>query len=221
MLYLIFGSNQLKAIKKIQEIKKLFFKNNPNFLFEEMDGEGDNVHHDFFRIIENQSLFSKKRLLIFKNTILNIPKPEKFLSKYSNFLKESEDVFLFWEQNLKKEDKIFEYFKKNATKIQETQEEKKDFFIPQNSSVFGFVDKVFSSSGVMPLLHLESAKHARIDIKNLINVIFWRIKKMPQKNKRILNLAHEAILADLNSKIDSKNEEEHLSRLAISISSKV
>lgn len=221
MLYLLYGPNSLEAIKKIREIKKEFFKKSPNFLLEEIDGDDNEACHDFLKLIENPSLFSPKRLLIFKNTISKIKNAEKFFTKYSDFLKRSKDIFLFWEQDLKKDDKIFDLLKKTAAKIQEIKEIKKDAIVSKDNSVFRFADKIFLSSGVRSLLHLENARIAGVDAKNLINVIFWKIKKTPQKDIHLLDLAYKSIIADLNLKIDSRSEGEHLSRLAISIASKV
>lgn len=220
MLYLLYGPNSLEAAKKIKEIKREFFKKNPSFLLEEIDGDDYGTHHDLVEFIESQSLFSQKRLVVLKNTLSRIQNAEKFFVKYLYFLKDSKDIFLFCEKNLKKDNKIFQLFKKNSIKIQETKEEKKDFYTPSSNSIFRFVDKIFVSSSAESLLHLESAKMAGIDAKNLVNVIFWKLKKIQKKDKRTLDLAYKAILADLNLKMDKGGEEEHLSRLVYSIASK-
>lgn len=220
MLYLIFGPNSFEATSKINEIKKAFLKKNSGFLIEEIDGDDYVSPQDFGGLIENTNLFSQIRLFIFKNTFSKIHDTVKFFKKYISFLKESKDVFLFWERDLKENNKIFEIFQKNAAKIQETKieyPEKKE--MPQ-TSVFRFVDKIFFSKGAESLLVLEGAKRSGVDSKSLINIIFWKIKKMQKKDKRVLDFAYNAILADLNFKIDSKSEEEHLSRLAISVASK-
>ena len=217
MLYLIFGQNSFEAIKKIKEIKAKFLKKNPHFLLEELDGDNFKEFINPSEFMENKNLFSDVCLFVFKNILSKILEPEKFLKKYSDFLKNSKDVFLFWERELKKDDEIFELFKENATKIQEIKSvnlTKKELYV---ASPFGFVDKIFSSFHSESLLSIKRAGVAGIDTRSLINVIFWKIKKMPHKDKHALDIAYKAIITDLNLKIDSKNEEDHLARLALSI----
>ncbi|HEY4521826.1 MAG TPA: hypothetical protein VJH05_01660 [Candidatus Paceibacterota bacterium] len=229
MLYFLFGENSFEALKKIQEVKKAFFsakggsilggKKNPNFLFEEIDGENEGAYQDFVKLVEEQSLFNPKRLMVFKNIVSIIPNPKKFFLTHINFLRDSKDIFLFWERDMTKEDKVFEFFYKNATKTQEVKAEK-ILPTPKDNSVFRFVDRIFASSGAEALLHLENATSYGVDGKSLTNIIFWKTKKAPKKDKNILNIAHQAILTDLNLKMDKKNEKEHLSRLAIRVALK-
>ena len=220
MLYLLFGENFLEAFKKIQEIKKSFFRKNPNFLLEEVEGDDEGAYQDFVRLVEEQSLFKQKRLMVFKNVISIVPNPKKFFLAHIDFLRDSQDVFLFWERDMAKGDSVFELFYKNSVKIQETKIKEKSV-IPKDNLIFSFVDRIFASSGVESLLHLEKALAHGIDGKSLSNIIFWKTKKAPKKDKRILNLAYQAILADLNLKMDKKNEKEHLSRLALRAALKV
>lgn len=220
MLYLIFGQSSLEAVKKIKEIKKAFFKKNPSFLLEEIDGDDYNATQDFGGLIESLNLFSQTRLFIFKNTFSKIYNAESFFTKYSNFLKDSKDIFLFWEHDLKNDDKIFKIFQRNSTKIQETKIQKEKISAISTNSIFRFVDKIFVSSGAEVLLVAEEAKRAGIDSKSFVNVIFWKLKKIQKKDKQVLDFAYQAILTDLNLKMDHKNEEEHLSRFVYSIASK-
>lgn len=221
MLYFLYGGNSLFASKKIQEIKKAFFKKNPNFLLEELDGNDENItYYDFLKFIENPSLFSQKRLIVFRNLLSKIPSTEKFIAQNIDFLKDSNDIFLLWESDIKENGKIFEMLKKNSAKSQEVKEISKNIFVTKDNYIFRVVDKIFASRGTHVLLCLEEAKNKNVDSKSLVNVIFWKIKKMTHKNKHALDIAHNAILTDLNLKIDSKNEYEHLSRFAIGVTSK-
>ena len=217
MLYLLFGENSLEAVKKIREIKKAFFKKNPNFLFEEVDAdEGSLLDLEMF--LNNQSLFFQKRLLVFKNFISKIQNPKKFFLTHGDFLKNSKDIFLFWEKSFE-EDEVFEILKKISEKTQEVKPEK-TVVVQKNNEIFQFVDKIFSSSGTKSLLHLENAKNHGVDGRSLVNIIFWKIKKMQKKERREMDIAHKAVIADLNLKMDGKNEQEHLSRLVIGVASK-
>ena len=218
MLYLLFGENSFEAAKKIQEIKKAFLNKSSHFLFEEVNSDEESALDPeiFFK---NQSLFSQKRLLVFKNAVSKIQNPQNFFLTHSDFLKNSEDIFLFWEKNFT-EDGVFEILKKISEKTQEIKSEK-TAVVQKNNAVFQIADKIFSSSGTKSLLHLENIRSYGVDGRSLINVVFWKIKKMQKKELRDLDIAHKAIIADLNLKMDSKNEHEHLSRLAISAASRV
>ncbi|MEK7559940.1 MAG: hypothetical protein AAB522_01405 [Patescibacteria group bacterium] len=212
MLYLVFGQNSFEATKKIIEIKKAFLKKNPSFLIEEIDGDDFNAPYDFEKLAKNLNLFSQTHLFIFKNTLSRI-KNSKDFANHADFLKSSKDVFLFWEQDLKNNDEIFKIFKKNSAKIQETKIKNNSPSISADNSVFRFVDKLFYSTVSQAYLMVDSAT-GTIATQSLVNVIFWKLKKISPKNKQTLNLAYKAILTDLNLKMDKKNEQEHLSRLA-------
>lgn len=221
MLYFLYGQSSFEASKKILEIKKAFFQKNPNFLFEELDANEDGfLHSDFLRLVGNPSLFSQKRLLVFKNLLSKVQNAQKFFLENIEFLKTSQDIFLFWESSPEKNEELFNIFKKNSVKTQELKEAKEISFVPKDNFVFKVADRIFSSRGCGALLGLEEAKNKNIDSKSLVNVMFWKIKKMTHKNKHALDIAHNAIFADLNLKIDSKNEYEHLSRFAIGVASK-
>ena len=217
MLYLLFGENSFEAAKKIREIKKTFLKKNPHFLFEEINSDEESAL-DPEMFFKNQSLFSQKRLLVFKNAVSKIKNPQKFFLTHGNFLKNSKDIFLFWDKSFT-EDGIFEILKKISEKTQEIKLEK-TAVVQKNSVVFQVVDKIFSSSGTGSLLHLRNAADWGVDSKSIVNVIFWKIKKMQKKDRQAMDIAHKAIIADLNLKMDGKNEQEHLSRFAIGVASK-
>ena len=120
MFYLLYGSNSYKALRKIREFKEAFLKKGgeaaaANFLVEEIDFAAGMS----FAEIAQSPLFSKRRLVILKNALSDKYFSELFREKIE-FLKNSPDIFVFWEGDLKESDEAFKLFKKNAEKIQET-----------------------------------------------------------------------------------------------------
>lgn len=275
MLYLIYGQNSFSALKKIKEIKDFFLKKNPSFSIENFNGE-DADFESLKKIFQNISLFSKTRLFILKNVLNVVPKKEEFFNNQKHFLKDSGNIFVFWEKDLSKEDKIFDFFTQNAEKIQEAKLKssyelnrwlekeavlarikldpterqyilknfgensewaisnflekfsfqknvnlpKNNFQTKEQNTVFNYVDRIFSVNGSKSIFELKKARLNNIDSRSLINIIFWKLKKKSNLSKKDLELAWDAILADLNLKLDFKNEEENLERLVLKISEK-
>ena len=218
MLYFLHGQNSFLAFKKIKEIKSLFLKKNPGFLIEEIDGEEGVESEHIYGTIQNTGLFAGKKLFIFKNTLKSLSKFSNFLEENIKNLKSSENIFVFWERDIKKSDDIFSLLEKNSEKVQETKLKE----VPENSSsrneIFRVVDTIFTQKGVKNIFVLSHARTLGIVSKDLVNVIFWNLKRKQKISTREADLAYETILTDMNLKMDSKNETENLERLAFSIS---
>jgi len=218
MLYFLHGPNSFLALKKIKEIKLLFLKKNPGFLTDEIDGdEGVSTEH-VYSAAQSPSLFGGKRLFVFKNILKSIPDSETFLEENIKNLKNSENIFVFWEKDIKKKDKSFSFFEKNAAKIQEIKLDEITENRESRNDIFGVVDKIFSGKNSGVILVLKRAKELGIIPKDLVNVIFWNFKRKSKISMREAGLAYDAMLTDMNLKMDAKNEMENLERLALSIS---
>lgn len=217
MLYFLHGPNSFLAFKKIKEIKSSFLKKNSNFLICDIDGE-ENISPEFFYgAIQNSGLFSGKRLFVLKNAFL-LPYFESFLEENAPNLKNSENIFVLWERDVKKSDKIFSLLEKHAEKTQEVKPQEVAENTAQKKEIFKIADQIFFNKGAKVVYALERARKLGILPKDLVNVIFWKLKIKSKISQREADLAQEAILADLNLKMDSKNEQENLERLAFSIS---
>src|SRR3989338_11398265 len=121
MLYLLSGPNFYQALSKIKEFRASFFKKHGNLPVEEFDGESLEVAISDFRSALGQgSLFSGARLVIFRNILSADDKIFKTLGENGDFLKNSRDVFVFWEKDLTKHKEVLAFFKKFAEKTQET-----------------------------------------------------------------------------------------------------
>lgn len=217
MLYFLHGQNSFLAFKKIKEIKASFLKNNPGFLIHDIDGEEDISDEFFYGLIQNSGLFSGKRLFVLKNALL-LPFFESFLEENALNLKNSKNIFVLWEKDIKKNSKNFSFLEKNAEKTQEVKSKEIAENSTQRNEIFRVVDQIFFHKGSKVVCALENARKLGIAPKDLINVIFWNFKRKIRISIREAGLAYEAILADLNLKVDSKNERENLERLALSIS---
>ena len=125
MIYLLYGPNSYKAFGKVREFKEAFLKkiggNAGSFLIEEINGDAPGFLEKFWNEAEQAPLFSKKRLVILKETLSDASFAELF-KKNATALKVSPDVFIFWETELKKTESIFKLFEKCAEKIQEMKE---------------------------------------------------------------------------------------------------
>jgi len=120
MIYLLSGRNSYQALRKIKEFKAAFFKKHDNLLIEEFDGESSEMAVSDFRSALGQgSLFAGARLVIFRNILNADDKIFKTLGENGDFLKNSRDVFVFWEKDLTKHKEVSAFFKKYAEKTQE------------------------------------------------------------------------------------------------------
>ena len=120
MIYLLSGRNSYQALRKIKEFKAAFFKKHGNLPVEEFDGESSGIAVSDFRSALGQgSLFSAARLVIFRNILGADEKIFKTLQENGDFLKNSRDIFVFWEKDLTKHKEVSAFFKKYAEKIQE------------------------------------------------------------------------------------------------------
>ena len=119
MIYFLFGENSYRALRKIREFKEVFTKKNADFLIEKYDGEAEEFGFEKLNFALGQgNLFSKNRLVIFKNIL---QKDEKILDNLKNngeFMRASRDIFVFWERVAIA--KSLNFFKKYSEKIQET-----------------------------------------------------------------------------------------------------
>ena len=210
MLYFLHGPNSFSASKKIKEIKNFFLKKNPNFLIEEIDGEENMPEKYIYGATQNPSLFGGKRLFIFRNALKSLPDFESFLDENINNLKNSENIFVFWEKDIKKKDKYFSVFEKNAEKVQETKLEEVAENLDNRNGIFRVVDGIFVGKTAKTVFVLRQAMKSGIIPKDLVNVIFWNFKRKSKISIREAGLAFETMLTDMNLKMDSKNEAENL-----------
>lgn len=120
MVYLIFGPNDYAAYKKIRELKFIFQKKaGSNFFSEEINKERLALEGDEALVSLNQrSLFVKKKFVVFKDAASQ-PTLQSFLKENIQKLRESPDIFLFWERDLDKKNATFSLLEKHAEKIQE------------------------------------------------------------------------------------------------------
>lgn len=218
MFYFLHGPNSFLALKKIKEIKSLFLKKNSGFLIEEIDGEENIAPEHICGAIKNSSLFSGKKLFILKNTLKSSMNFGDFLKENTQDLKNSENIFVFWERDIKKSDKVFSLLEKHAEKVQETKLDEAPENPSSRNEIFRIAENIFSQKGAKNIFVLRRAMALGIAPKDLVNVIFWNFKRKSKISTREAGLAYEAILADMNLKMDAKNEMENLERLALSIS---
>ncbi|KKS96518.1 hypothetical protein A3B05_02405 [Candidatus Giovannonibacteria bacterium RIFCSPLOWO2_01_FULL_43_160] len=120
MIYFLYGENSYQALRKIREFKSAFSKKSADFLIEEFDGEFSAPGPaEFHSVLGQINFFSKIRLVIFRNILESNPKIFEILKESGVFLKNSNDIFVFWEKDLTKHKEVLSFFKKFAEKTQE------------------------------------------------------------------------------------------------------
>lgn len=114
MLIFLYGSDKYrlhqKLIELIEDYKKKYQNKLGIFFFEENDFNFNNL----LEILDSQSIFQEKKILILKNIFQNYDFEEKILEENKKFLK-SQDVVLFYQEGIvKKSDKLFKFLFKNS-----------------------------------------------------------------------------------------------------------
>ncbi|MDP2668684.1 MAG: hypothetical protein Q8P07_02515 [bacterium] len=121
MIYFLYGESSYHALRKINDFKNAFKKKAEGFLIEEYDGRSEEISFEKFHASLGQAnLFSKTRLVIFKNALSGAEKLFNEIKTGGESLKNSKDVFVFWEGE--PEAKILTFFKKYSEKTQEVKE---------------------------------------------------------------------------------------------------
>src|SRR3989344_3146987 len=120
MIYFLYGANSYHALRKTHEFKEAFAKKSELYLIEELDGEILEINEEKFSAALGQgNLFSKTRLVIFKNIFTKDEKTFEIIKERGGSLKESKDIFVFWERDPAA--KILSFFKKYSEKTQEVE----------------------------------------------------------------------------------------------------
>ena len=239
MIYLLWGEDSIRVIKKIQELKAAFIAKSGNaFSLTDIDCR-DEVPDNFFEKLGGASLFNDKRLVIVRGAIEQNPTLLDFFQKEFPRMKTSPDVFVFWEQVLS--DKQQELFTQYAQKIQEFRVIEKDSSQSDDKSVFGFVDQIFNKRFAGSLITLRKAKMAMIEEVEIVRVMLWKLKNIflvkhqeikamhPYVAKKttadaalfsdtqLLDTFWAGIFVDSNLKRDNKNATEHVERFLLGI----
>ncbi|OGF63919.1 hypothetical protein A2661_02050 [Candidatus Giovannonibacteria bacterium RIFCSPHIGHO2_01_FULL_45_24] len=138
MIYFLFGPNSYQALRKINELKSVFYKKPANFLVEEFDGDAELSSEEFRAALGQSSLFSKTRLVIFKNVLESNERIFKILKENGDFLQKSRDIFVFWERETEKS--ALAFFKKYAERVQEVKKlgaKELDLWLSKKAQGFG------------------------------------------------------------------------------------
>ncbi|MBI1984945.1 MAG: DNA polymerase III subunit delta [Candidatus Wildermuthbacteria bacterium] len=118
MLIFLYGSDTLRASRKIQEIKEGYLKANRqghNLRFFDCSAVGE---EDMKRELEAVSLFKEKKLLILKNPLANRELSD-LLRTMKKHLEKTEDLLVFWEEGLLPKSNAFCRFLLEHAKTQE------------------------------------------------------------------------------------------------------
>jgi len=111
MIYLIFGEDTFRAIRKLKEIVEKYKKIHKSGLNLKIVDLKEKKFEDFKREFDFVPMLSEKKLLILKNVSDNQEFKEKFLQEVEKYAKSNEIIFFFEEGKIKT-DSFFNAIKK-------------------------------------------------------------------------------------------------------------
>jgi DNA polymerase-3 subunit delta len=116
MVYLFYGKDTYRSLKKLNELIEYFKKNkNAGLSLFNIDEENFDVGY-FESLMKSRHLFGNKNLVVLKRVFQN-KMASKFILENIEKCKESDNVFIFYEEFLTKP--ILDVFAKNAKRIWE------------------------------------------------------------------------------------------------------
>jgi DNA polymerase-3 subunit delta len=124
MFYFLFGEETFLLKRKLNEIVSRYFeKYQSSFNLFRIDGEESDPILRFKDVAKAVSMFKEKKVIIFQN-VFSLDRNQKkelktILLKESFAKKESPLIFFVEFQNVKKDDELFDFLKKNSVKCQE------------------------------------------------------------------------------------------------------
>ncbi len=137
MIYLLLGENSYRALAKIQELKATILKKGGSFAIEEIDGL-ERALDEILSVLGGTSLFSQKRLVILKSAIASYPELANFFIEHKESLRDSQDIFVFWELALDEEvHKVFESYAKQVQEVAPRSFKQLDLWLQKESVVRG------------------------------------------------------------------------------------
>lgn len=121
MMQFLYGEDNFRSAKKLDELKKEFFtKNTSNASSSVFDFSEKNYWEELKTAIKSRGLFSQNSLIIVKDFLNQKDKSNKdeiepFFTDNLNSLNSSENTVVFWEsKNPRKNDKVFKWLLSNA-----------------------------------------------------------------------------------------------------------
>lgn len=114
MFYLLHGKDTYRSREKLNELVSHFRTKVSDFGFFRIDG-GDFKENEFEELLKAKTLFEKKYVVVCDRVMENKQAADFVVENLEKCAK-SENVFLFWEEEL--DDKTLERFEKKATKVQ-------------------------------------------------------------------------------------------------------
>lgn len=175
MIYLLHGTDTIKARKKLHTLLDSMFTKKPDASYARVSVENfDESKIDEF--IGSQGLFENKYIIVFDNLFADKEVKEKILKKLKEISK-SQNIFIFLEEKLNKTElNRFEKYAEKIQKIDATQSlsasGRKKFDIFSLTDAFGKRDKK-----QLWVLY-QKAKLNNISDEEVHGILFWQVKSM-------------------------------------------
>jgi len=173
MLYVLYGTDTIKARVKLKSLLDTLHKRKPDASLVRVDDETfENQQLD--ELMYGQGLFEKKYIVVFDKVFLNEEAKKCILENIQDIAKSS-NIFIFFEEKVDK--KTLVKLEKHAEKVQA--------FIPNTATAVKKPFDIFSLTdalGRRDRKHLwilyQKAKHNNISDEEIHGILFWQTKSM-------------------------------------------
>jgi DNA polymerase III delta subunit len=169
MIYLLHGTGEYEARKKLHELLASLFKKRPDALYFHITNEDESSIEE---MIGSQGLFEQKYIVVYDHIFSDAEKKKEYVKVLKEF-KESPHVFIFLEGKLDAKTKAS--FEKYAEKVQEFvgKETKKETF-----NVFSLTDALGRRDRKTLWTLYQKAEQEDVSYEEIHGILFWQIKSL-------------------------------------------
>jgi len=113
MIFFLYGKESFLSLRKLKEIKESYEKNNPMKLNLKHFNLKETNFEEFRDAFQTKSIFKEKKLFLLKNAFANQEFKKNFLKSKIDF-SGSENIIVFFEEEVSQKDPLFVFLKKEA-----------------------------------------------------------------------------------------------------------
>ncbi len=210
MIILLYGKDTYHSYNKLQEIIAGYKEKNKSGFNLKFSNKEESIS-DLCNCHKQHSMFNEKRLVIIYEAFSSSSKKDDFIKNY-NQMKESSDIFIFYEEKeLKKNDRILK--KLLAEKKQEKSIMVQEFKLLNNKALFSWIEKEFSKNSVVVQDRaiyriMEIGEDNLWRIKNEIDKLSLYKKKITEKDvQSMVSIESTANIFNTIDSIAEKNKQ--------------
>lgn len=175
MLYLIYGGDTIRSKKRLKELKEFWKKKyagEPIIAFDEDNASGEELKN----FAKGTSLFHQKHLIVLNRVLENDEIGEVIIKNFP-MIKNSENVFLFWEEKINAKTKNL--FLKNQAKIEIFDSKtKQNFYAAKNPLFYKLTDAIFEKKKRLALNVFYTMLSRGISEEEIFWQLWWQLKAL-------------------------------------------